>query len=128
LAPRTRAGCGTRVSIAQRGGGADGSCVHWERFCGVTSLGRCSSDARLVYPGVCAVPTRVWSTLVCVSFATGVLASSSRCRSIIYRKLGHGGGEGARKEEPIRGSLNEFVNQTRTRSLNGPLKPRLTVD
>jgi hypothetical protein len=55
LAPRTRAGCGTRVSIAQRGGGADGSCVHWERFCGVTSLGRCSSDARLVYPGVCVL-------------------------------------------------------------------------
>lgn len=37
-------------------------------------------------------------------------------------------GRGTRKEEPAGGSLNEFVNQTRTRSLNGPLKPRLTVD
>lgn len=53
----------------------------------------------------------------------------SRRGSIIYRKLGQGrGGGGARKEEPARGSLNEFVNQTRTRSLNGPLKPCLTVD
>lgn len=34
----------------------------------------------------------------------------------------------ARKEEPARGSLNEFVNQPRTRFLNGPLKPRLTAD
>lgn len=47
--------------------------------------------------------------------------------SIIYRKPGRGG-RGARKEEAACGSLNEFVNQTPTRSLNGPLKPRLTAD
>lgn len=76
---------------------------------------------RLVYP----------STAESASSRAGVLAATLGVDQLFIGNLGKGAGggrRGARKEEPARGSLNEFVNQTRTRSLNGPLKPRLTVD
>lgn len=62
-----------------------------------------------------------------VSCGAGVLAGPG-VDLLFIGHLDKGAGGGARKEEPARGSLNEFVNQTRRRSLNGPLKPCLTVD
>lgn len=61
-----------------------------------------------------------------MSSRAGVLAAGPSVHLLFIGNLGKeaGGEEGGAG----RGSLNEFVNQTRTSSLNGPLKPRLTVD
>lgn len=57
-----------------------------------------------------------------MSCQAGVLASGLRVYLLFIGNLGRGEGRRARKEESACGSLNEFVNQILTRSLNGPLK------